>query len=60
MIDENYRCPDKTLEEFAQGAGGADILAGRDAALRRLHNDFLREHGLISNSAQADADSKKD
>jgi hypothetical protein len=67
-IDENKSCPNQTPEESTQAMGPAlpreivcdDFGSGRDTAISRLHNGALREHGFVSESAQADADSKKD
>jgi len=70
--DEHKRCPNQTPEIAGDDAtqAGMPALPGeiafddydfdRDAALSRLPDDFLREHGFVSESAQADADSKED
>jgi hypothetical protein len=66
--NENKRCPNQKPENATQARmpalpreiAGADFGSGRDAALNRLRDDFLREHGFVSDSAQADQDSKED
>jgi hypothetical protein len=37
-----------------------DFGIDRDVALSSLRDDLLREYGFVSESAQADADSKED
>jgi hypothetical protein len=50
--DENKRCPNQTPKN--------DFGHDRNADLSRLRDDLLREHSFVTESTQADADSKED